>query len=783
MKLEFTEAAALSLNLYGGGVGGGPSSSLWVTAQEIAALPSSGAAFDRLEAAALGAWGSPDLGGLESQHDVLTLGGALYAQATGDATARAKVVTALEDVVASVAPLVTVLELARGLQSYVIAASIINYQDSAFRTQVATWVDQNLSGHSTANSLRETALRSANNWGGHSRATLAAAGLYLQNNGMVADAVKGHQEFIGTYAGGSPEMVWTTTDWHFDALDKAGVNRLDSGVFSGTIPEDWRRDLTFDPTTVTVLADLEPVVATYLWEAMQGFAVTAVLLHNSGHVDLSEGDNALQRAADVLIATAHPALGDDRWLPYLFNQYLTGPYNTFGDVQDGKGMGWTDFTGVASPFVPENLVSSNQAATSIQLDWDALGGAVSYNVYKSTTSASTGFILLSNPTAATYTDTAFSETQDTWYKVVGVDGSANESGDSNVVSYDYTAPGGEPYDLSLFTIAWTPNWPIPPITTSTINVPADMSFSNAIAIVGARIIVAPGYTGAGGNIASDVDIVMDDTATITSTLNIGSSSRIRISGGNVVTSGYAVHAPSSFSDLMINNVYIENRSTGSTAIGIELGLSSGWSRFALINSTVITAGTSAGNAWTVHSAQGSNDSPGINTDLIFANNRVEAGLVNPSFGALRIQGVRRFIYVDSVHIGPGNGSGSGLRMHDYCSDAFGANVIGVGLNSFTDNGGSPIESYSISNAEFINWHMYQTDLNSFQLDFPVPDNSGTWVNSTLHSTIGADSTPNLGSFSNGGGNTTVAWDGSLASINYTVVPGKTSLSDFGADHS
>jgi len=80
---------------------------------------------------------------------------------------------------------------------------------------------------------------------------------------------------------------------------------------------------------------------------MQGFAVTAVLLHNSGHVDLSEGDNALQRAADVLIATAHPALGDDRWLPYLFNQYLTpATYDTSAGIQDGKGMGWTDFTGV-----------------------------------------------------------------------------------------------------------------------------------------------------------------------------------------------------------------------------------------------------------------------------------------------------------------------------------------------------------------------------------------------------------------------------------------------------
>jgi len=592
LKLEFTEAAALSLNLYGGGVGGGPSSSLWVTAQEIAALPSSGAAFDRLEAAALGAWGSPDLGGLESQHDVLTLGGALYAQATGDATARAKVVTALEDVVASVAPLVTVLELARGLQSYVIAASIINYQDSAFRTQVATWVDQNLSGHSTANSLRETALRSANNWGGHSRATLAAAGLYLQNNGMVADAVKGHQEFIGTYAGGSPEMVWTTTDWHFDALDKAGVNRLDSGVFSGTIPEDWRRDLTFDPTTVTVLADLEPVVATYLWEAMQGFAVTAVLLHNSGHVDLSEGDNALQRAADVLIATAHPALGDDRWLPYLFNQYLTGPYNTFGDVQDGKGMGWTDFTGVASPFVPENLVSSNQAATSIQLDWDALGGAVSYNVYKSTTSASTGFTLLSNPTAATYTDTAFSETQDTWYKVVGVDGSDNESGDSNVVSYDYTAPGAEPYDLSPYSaslaeLGLTAVWPIAPTGTLTpVTVtPATLAANN---VNGRSLTLSAGDYGNVTISNTDQEWILQPGALI-NTLTIGASSQRIVVKGETPRVGRIGNFASvgGNTDLLVDGVYqIQGLYSGT----YEVQNGFGGTRVAVVNSSLNSHG-------------------------------------------------------------------------------------------------------------------------------------------------------------------------------------------------
>lgn len=315
--------------------------SLWLSPAEISALPSSGTAFDRLETAALSDWGSPDLSSNDETHDTLTLSGAIYAAKTGDGAMLTKTRNALD--AARSSGLNTVLELARGLQAYVIAADLIGYRESAFTAQVATWIDQTLNGHSTANSLRETAQRSANNWGNHSRASLAAAGLYLNNQSMIDDAVQGHQEFIGTYSGGSAEMIFTDTDWHFDDGDKAGVNRANAGIFSGTTPEDWRRDLTFDPTTASVLSDLNGVVATYLWEAIQGFITCTVLLQRAGSVSYSDGDSALQRSLDVLVNTAHPAEGDDRWIIPLANNVLGTSYSVTG-IQDGKGMGWTDYT-------------------------------------------------------------------------------------------------------------------------------------------------------------------------------------------------------------------------------------------------------------------------------------------------------------------------------------------------------------------------------------------------------------------------------------------------------
>lgn len=328
------------LTLWRGG-GSEANDGIWVSRSELSELPQTGDAWDRLAANATADWGTPDLSDNESSHDVATLGGAIYAAATGDATVTSKVESALVAVQSSA--LNRVLELARGLQSYVIAADLIEYNDSAFRAQVASWVDADIPGHSGSNSLRGTAERSANNWGNHARASLAASALYLGDSSMLDVVIQGQQEYIGVYTGISPQLQYQDTAWHFNSDDKAGVNRSDAGILSGVIPEDYRRSSLPDPTTVTQLSDYSTLDTLYPWEAMQGFVVASVLLDRAGHIYVDTG-TALSRAINLLYDAGHPAAGDDRWIVYLANKVLGLGLAEPTSMQDGKGMGWTDFT-------------------------------------------------------------------------------------------------------------------------------------------------------------------------------------------------------------------------------------------------------------------------------------------------------------------------------------------------------------------------------------------------------------------------------------------------------
>jgi fibronectin type 3 domain-containing protein len=76
-----------------------------------------------------------------------------------------------------------------------------------------------------------------------------------------------------------------------------------------------------------------------------------------------------------------------------------------------------------------NLIA---AESKIDLTWSAIGGATSYNVFRSNTSGTTGFSLYASAPTNTFTDTTLQSGEDHWYKVVTVAG-ANLSADSNVV--------------------------------------------------------------------------------------------------------------------------------------------------------------------------------------------------------------------------------------------------------------------------------------------------------------------------------------------------------------
>lgn len=317
---------------------------MWLTTEEIMALPTTGSPWQTVLSAANSAWGNANLSDNNSKHDVLTLAGALVAVRNNDAAIRSKVAAALESAVKS--PLARALEASRGLQTYVIAADIVDYRDNAFKAWVEKTVTAPIQGHSGGTGILGTATHSSTNWGGHCRASLAAAAIYTGRVDFKDAVVAAQRTMVGLPAPGN-EMKFDGTDWHA-GTPQAGVNvanAMKGNVsLSGVLPGDWRRGGAFKWL---------PAKSGYMWGGMSGLVVTAVLLHRAGWLPFDAGDNAIVRAMDMLHGTGlaaknspvfrYPAEGDDTWIPWVVNAYAGTNYPTT-TAQSGKNMGYTDWT-------------------------------------------------------------------------------------------------------------------------------------------------------------------------------------------------------------------------------------------------------------------------------------------------------------------------------------------------------------------------------------------------------------------------------------------------------
>lgn len=314
-----------------------PGQGIWISQAELMARPTTGTAWTNVLNAANSSWGGACLDNIDCNHDINTLAGALVAARTGDGNMRQKAIGGLHAATGS--SLSRALELGRGLQSYVIAADVLGYRDPAFMAWVRRMLYANVQGHSGGTGLLGTGLQSGSNWGGHARASWIAGYLYLKDPSLDADFAKmtnAYKAFIGMDV--ANQMQYTSTSWHPENKPKSGVNRLGSvrsgQDISGVLPEDWRRGGEFK---------WPPSQSTYMWGGMQGFVVSAVLMHRAGVVPINSGDNALIRAMDVLYRAGIP-LDDEKWIPWLVNYYAGKNYETVSPTDPGKGMGWTDWT-------------------------------------------------------------------------------------------------------------------------------------------------------------------------------------------------------------------------------------------------------------------------------------------------------------------------------------------------------------------------------------------------------------------------------------------------------
>lgn len=318
---------------------------IWISQAEIMKLPMSGAAWDKVRAAANSNWGSACMYDLTCMHDVNTLAGALVAVRTNDTAMKNKVIAGLQSAMSS--RLERALETSRNIQSYIIAADIIGYRTPQFETWIRNTLNANLQGHG-GDGVLGTAYNSANNWGGHARAAVAAAAIYLNDATLKQKVVLAEKAFIGMPAPGNT-MVYEDTTWHADPSNKAGVNRkgavINGKKVSGVTPEDYRRN-SFDFAW-------PPPETGYMWGANEGFVVTAVILHRANLLPFNSGDNAVVRSLEMLYGMGeaatnsplwtYPAEGDDTWIPWVVNYYAGSNIPTT-PANSGKNMGWTDWT-------------------------------------------------------------------------------------------------------------------------------------------------------------------------------------------------------------------------------------------------------------------------------------------------------------------------------------------------------------------------------------------------------------------------------------------------------
>ena len=308
-----------------------PTSGLWLSHEELMALPTSGAGWQQVREDALSDWGKANVSDQDSDHDVKTMAGALYAVRTGDDAMRNQVTRAIEDVIGTEDKGRT-LALGRNLVSYVIAADLVGFRTADFEDWLRRVRHDELDGRTLVSTHEDR----PNNWGAHAGASRVAIARYLGDTADLEAAATVFRGYVGerhVYDG----FDFEGGKWQADPDAPVGINppgaSRDGVDVDGVLPDDQRR--------CGCKLDESPKEADYVWEALQGLTVQARLLQRAGYPAWAWGDRGLYRAVRWLEQAGLPAEGDDTWVPALVNDAYWSTFDGEAAPQIGKNMGYT----------------------------------------------------------------------------------------------------------------------------------------------------------------------------------------------------------------------------------------------------------------------------------------------------------------------------------------------------------------------------------------------------------------------------------------------------------
>ncbi len=314
---------------------------IWTSPAELAALPTTGKAWEVLVAAAREPIESPDVSDQDDRDNVRVLARALVFARTGQQSYRAEVIDACRAVIGTQSGGRT-LALGRELSAYVIAAELVGLpadQNASFRS----WLDAVRREELDGKTLISTHEDRPNNWGTHAGASRIAVALYLGDRAELERAAQVFRGWLGdraSYAG----FKYGELDWQADPARPVGINPRGATIqghpVDGVLPDDQRRGGGFT---------WPPPAENYVWGALQGAVGQAVMLHRAGYDVWSWSDQALLRSVVWLHQQAsYPADGDDTWIPWLINHYYGTSFPAALPSRAGKNLGFTDWTHAGS---------------------------------------------------------------------------------------------------------------------------------------------------------------------------------------------------------------------------------------------------------------------------------------------------------------------------------------------------------------------------------------------------------------------------------------------------
>ena len=315
---------------------------IWISRDEILALPTTGRAWEALKQAADQPLGEPRIGARDDNVDVQVLAKALVYVRTGEAHYRVEVVSGLVAAMGS-ENRGDVLSLARNLPGYVIAADLVGL-DPAIERFFRAWLKDLPTKELEGGSLRAIHERRPNNWGTHAGGSRAVIARYLENWDELERVATVFHGWLGdrsAYAG----FDYGKLSWQSDPAHPVGINprgaTKEGHSIDGVLPDDQRRGGDFS---------WPPPHENYVYEALQGALLQAVVLHRAGYDVWAWEDRALLRAFQWLDRQADfPAEGDDSWQPHVINHFYRAGLHAVVPAQPGKNVGWTDWTLASRP--------------------------------------------------------------------------------------------------------------------------------------------------------------------------------------------------------------------------------------------------------------------------------------------------------------------------------------------------------------------------------------------------------------------------------------------------